>query len=359
VVVCEGAGSPAEINLRHHDLANMGLARAADLPTLVVGDIDRGGVLAAFYGTLALLEPADRRLVAGWVVNKFRGDRGVLQPGLDELQRMTGVRTLGVLPWVHGLALDAEDSLTVATGGLASGGPPRGRDGLTVAVPALPRISNVTDVDALAAEPGVVVRLTDAPVEVERADLAVVPGTKATVADLAWLRDRGIDDALSRRAAERAPILGICGGYQMLGDRIVDEVESGAGTVEGLGLLPVSTWFAEDKVLAQPRGVARFPATLPVEGYEIHHGRTQRHGGEPLVADEGCVRDAVLGTALHGLLENDAYRRALLEWVAQQRGRAFTTAATSFAEARQRRLDALGDLVADHLDTGVVRELLA
>jgi adenosylcobyric acid synthase len=360
VVVCEGAGSPAEINLRRDDLANMGLARAAGLPTLLVGDIDRGGVFAAFHGTLALLEPADQALLAGFVVNKFRGDRAVLAPGLDQLRALTGRPTLGVLPWVDGLALDVEDSLSLATGGLAAAGPPLGRDGLTVAVLALRRLSNVTDVDALAAEPGVVVRLTDSPVELERADLAVVPGTKATVADLGWLRARGLDAALRRRAAEGAPTLGICGGYQLLGREITDTVESGAGTVRGLGLLPVTTTFAAEKVLARPRARSLFPVEVEgeVEGYEIHHGRTERSGGAPLLEGEGCVEGAVLGTSWHGLLEHDGYRRALLAWVAAQRGRDFTPGAVRFAQARERRLDVLGDLVADHLDLAAVEALL-
>jgi len=361
VVVCEGAGSPAEINLRRDDIANMGLARAAGLPTIVVGDIDRGGVLAAFHGTLALLEPADQALVAGFVVNKFRGARSVLAPGLDQLTAVTGRPVLGVLPWVRGLELDAEDSLSSQARRATR--PPIGRDGIVVAVCALERTSNVTDVDALACEPGVVVRVTDSPVEVGRADLAVVPGTKATVADLAALRRSGVAAALARRAAEGAPTLGICGGYQLLGRTITDTVESGVGTVEGLGLLPVATTFATEKVLARPRGVgAAVGAGIPVEGYEIHHGRTVRHGGEPLLrvdgGDEGCVEGVVLGTSWHGLLEVDAWRRALLEWVAARRGLAFAPAATSFHSVREAHLDALGDLVAEHLDRAAVAGLI-
>jgi adenosylcobyric acid synthase len=358
VVVCEGAGSPAEINLREHDLANMGLARAADLPTLIVGDIDRGGIFAAFCGTLALLDEADRALVAGWIVNKFRGDPSVLAPGLEMLRELTARPTFGVVPWVGGLTLDVEDSLSVQTGGLARSAPPLGRDGLTVAVLALPRLSNITDVDALAAEPGVVVRITDSPVEVERADLAIVPGTKATVDDLRWVHARGLDGALAHRADVGAPVLGVCGGYQLLGERIVDLVESAAGEVAGLGLLPVTTVFAEDKVLARPRALSRFPVRADVAGYEIRHGRTERHGGDPLLDDDGCVAGTVLGTSWHGLLENDDYRRALLAWVAERQGRDFTLGTVRFAEARERRLDLLGDLVERHVDTGLVAGLL-
>jgi adenosylcobyric acid synthase len=361
-VICEGAGSPAEINLRAHDLANMGLARAADLPTVVVGDIDRGGVFAALYGTLALLDPADQALVQGFVINKFRGDRRVLQPGLDQLTALTGRPVLGVLPHAGVLGIDAEDSLALDTP-RAPAPPPLGPDGIDVAVVALSRLSNVTDVDALACEPGVTLRLTRNPADVARADLVVVPGTKATVADLRLLRDHGLDGALADRARRGEPILGVCGGYQMLGQWIDDGVESEAGVVEGLGLLPVATTFAADKVLARVRGhSALFDA--PAEGYEIHHGRVTVAGGQPLLHDEhgaaeGCVRGAVIGTSWHGLLEGDALRRALLAEVAERRGLAFTPGDVSFADVREARLDTLGDLVADHLDTAAIERLLA
>ncbi|HEX2158996.1 MAG TPA: cobyric acid synthase, partial [Actinomycetes bacterium] len=242
LVLCEGAGSPAEINLRADDLVNLGLARAVDLPVVVVGDIDRGGVFASLFGTLALLEAADQALVAGFLVNKFRGDPAILAPGLDQLGRLTGRPVLGVLPWRRGLRLDAEDSVELGTPGEGAA-PPRGTDPLQVAVIRLPWLSNFTDLDPLAAEPGVTVRFTAAPAEVLAADLAVVPGTKATVADLAWLRRSGLDRALADRTARGLPTLGICGGYQLLGHRIVDQVESRAGEVAGPSLLPVETVF--------------------------------------------------------------------------------------------------------------------
>ncbi|HSY15592.1 MAG TPA: cobyric acid synthase, partial [Jatrophihabitantaceae bacterium] len=251
VVVCEGAGSPAEINLRDRDLANMGLARLLDLPTIVVGDIDRGGVFASMFGTLAVLSPADQSLISGFVINKFRGDRRLLAPGIDMLTEMTGRPTLGVLPWLPALWLDAEDSLDLESRPISSL-PPVGEQSLRVAVVRLPRLSNVTDIDALASEPGVALRLVTGPDEIADADLVVLPGTRATVADLAWLRASGLAAALARRAAAGGAILGLCGGYQMLAATITDEIESRAGTVDGLALLPTAVRFAPTKTLGRP-----------------------------------------------------------------------------------------------------------
>jgi adenosylcobyric acid synthase len=363
VVICEGAGSPAEINLRAGDLANMGLARAADLPTLLLGDIDRGGVFAALYGTLALLEPADQALVAGFVVNKFRGDRAVLAPGLAQLEALTGRPTLGVVPWTRGLWLDVEDSLALDAP-RPDPRPALGGDRLDVAVVRLPRLSNFTDVDALAAEPGVRVAFTDRPHDVALADLAIVPGTKATVADLTWLRSRGLDHALAERAERGAPVLGICGGYQMLGTTLIDHVESGAGSIAGLRLLPVSTEFAARKVLARPAGTSPAFGGVAVSGYEIHHGRVTVTAGDPLLTttaggDEGCIAGAVLGTTWHGLLESDDFRRALLGWIADSAGRDFVPGDVCFADVREAQLDLLGDLVADHIDLDAVDQLLS
>ncbi len=380
-VICEGAGSPAEINLRDTDIANMGLARAANLPVLVVGDIDRGGVFAALFGTLALLDAGDQALVAGWIVNKFRGDPRLLEPGLRQLERLTGRPVHGVLPWRSGLWLDVEDSLDLASypataypdadsdgagSGVGSGGGDTG-DVLRVAVIRLPRLSNITDIDALRAEPGVVVGFATRPDDLADADLVVVPGTRATVEDLAWLRRRGLDAVLCARAAQGRPLLGICGGYQMLGRHIDDPVESGAGEVDGLGLLPVTTTFAPDKLLGRRAGTTS--GGLAVTGYEIRHGRLTVHdtgpaarsagtpAAEPFAAD-GVRAGAVAGTSWHGLLENDEFRREFLVDVAARAGRSFVPARTCFADVRRRRLDALGDLVADHLDTTAVRRLL-
>ncbi|MFJ6215790.1 cobyric acid synthase [Streptomyces sp. NPDC092296] len=357
VVVCEGAGSPAEINLRDRDIANMGLATAAALPVVVVGDIDRGGVFASMYGTLALLDAEDQRHVAGWLVNKFRGDVRLLQPGLDMLEKLTSRPVMGVLPMLSGLWLDAEDSLDLATAvdrggeGVAA---PYGAEVLRVAVVRLPRLSNFTDLDALAQEPGVLVRWASRPEEIADADLVVLPGTRATVADLAWLRERGLADAITRRAADGRPVLGVCGGFQMLSRLIVDRVESRAGEVPGLGLLPVRVEFAREKTLGRPVGQAYGER---VEAYEIHHGVVAVEGGEPFL--DGCRSGAVWGTTWHGALENDGFRRAFLTEVARLAGRDFTAAPdSSFAAAREQRLDRLGDLIEQHADTAALWRLI-
>lgn len=393
VVICEGAGSPAEINLRATDLANMGLARAGELPVLVVGDIDRGGVLAHLFGTLAVLEPEDQRLITGFVINKFRGDVDLLRPGLDQLAALTGRPTLGVLPYRDDLWLDAEDSLGSVSGAqIGRPGPAVGGEWLSVAAVRLPRISNSTDVEALACEPGVAVRWVTEVSQLVAADLVVVPGSKATVDDLDWLRRTGIAEELRRRAAAGRPVLGICGGYQMLGQRIIDPVESGAGAVDGLGLLDMEVEFAPEKVLCRTAAVgAPMPqsgepastAGVVASGYEIHHGRIRRTTETPWLhvtgrtdpgaggefADtaaaepsaEGAVRGAVWGTHLHGLLESDEFRRAWLTQVARAAGRTGFTVApgTRVAAVRAAQLDLLADLVAENLDVSRLERLLA
>ncbi|MFT4109986.1 cobyric acid synthase, partial [Propionicimonas sp.] len=271
LIVAEGAGSPAEINLRAGDYVNFGLARRFGLPVVLVGDIDRGGVLASVYGHWAIVDDADRATLAGYLVNKFRGDQSVLDPGLDELTARTGLPCFGVLPWLDQVWLDSEDALAFAKW-------PRlpGRAGtLRVAAIRFPRISNATDLDALAAEPGLDVYPTATPADVESADLVVLPGSRSTLADLDWLRRLGLADALVARAAAGRPILGICGGYQMLAGTIDDPVESARGTEPGLGLLPARVRFGPAKVLGRPHGEWH---GHPVIGYEIHHGVVEPSG---------------------------------------------------------------------------------
>ncbi|MET0900250.1 MAG: cobyric acid synthase [Mycobacterium sp.] len=352
VVICEGAGSPAEINLRSTDLANMGLARASDMPVIVVGDIDRGGLLAHLFGTVAVLDPQDQALIAGFVVNKFRGDPALLQPGLDQLLTLTGRPTYGVLPFVDGLWLDAEDSLSVVTNRLV-GVPsaPRGSEVLRVAAIRLPRISNSTDIEALACEPGVVVQWVTDAADIADADIVVLPGSKATVADLAWVRSRGLDDAITAHAAAGRTVLGICGGFQMLCRRIDDAVESGQGSVEGLALLDADIEFATDKTLQH--------WDTPLSGYEIHHGQVTR-SAEAAWCGVGLVRGTVYGTHWHGLLDNNELRRHWLTAAAEASGRHHFVVAddVDVPGRRDGQLDLMADVLAAHLDLDAVLALV-
>jgi adenosylcobyric acid synthase len=352
VVVCEGAGSPTEINLRRYDYVNMGLARHGRIPTVVVGDIDRGGVFASLFGTVALLDAADQALVAGFVINKFRGDETLLEPGLDQLRDLTGRPTLGVLPWEPGLWLDSEDALDL------DGRREVRADGsvLRVAVVRLPRISNFTDLDPLGIEPDVEVRFVTSAADIRAADLVVLPGSRSTIADLTWLRERGLADALALRARDGRPIMGICGGFQMLGATVDDPVgvESAPCSVSGLGLLPVATRFDSAKALRRPVGSWRGET---VDGYEIHHGQVTVGGGEDFL--DGCRSGAVWGTLWHGVFESDGFRRAFLTEVAATAGvREFAADGRSFAYARERRIDRLADLIDTHVDTEAVLALI-
>jgi adenosylcobyric acid synthase len=354
VVVCEGAGSPAEVNLREHDFINLGLARHAGMPAILVGDIDRGGVFAAMHGTLALLDEADQALVGGLVVNKFRGDRGLLRPGLDTVERVSGRPVLGVLPWLAELWLDSEDSLSVRDRPVPGDA---GGSRLRVAVVRLPRISNFTDIDALCLEPGLDVSFVADPRLLATADVVVLPGTRATIADLAWLREQGLADAVREHAARGGVVLGICGGFQMLGREIADPegVEGPPGTcVPGLGLLDAATTFGGRKVLGTPAGSG---LGVTVSGYEIHHGRVRIGSGKSFPG--GARVGGVFGTMWHGSLEGDEFRGAWLRLAAELSGRGgVETGSVSFPAARERRIDALADAIEEHLDLDAVLRLI-
>jgi adenosylcobyric acid synthase len=351
-VICEGAGSPAEINLRATDLANMGLARAADLPVILVGDIDRGGLLAHLYGTVAVLEPDDQAHICGFVVNKFRGDPDLLAPGLQQLHERTGRPTYGVIPYTDGLWLDTEDSVSVLAHRIVGAAqPPRGREWLRVAAVRLPRISNSTDIEALACEPGVLVRWVTDPADLADSDVVVIPGSKATVSDLGWLGLRGLADVITAHARQGKPVLGICGGFQMLCRHIDDPVESRAGRVDGLGLLNADIAFAPEKTLRHWDG--------PLHGYEIHHGLLERHSETDWLG-VGIRRGHVYGTHWHGLLDNDDLRRRWLADAAAAVGRSgFVVADDVDVPARRdAQLDLMADLLTAHLDVDAVVDLL-
>ncbi|AFM15127.1 adenosylcobyric acid synthase (glutamine-hydrolysing) [Mycolicibacterium chubuense NBB4] len=345
VVIAEGAGSPAEINLRAGDYVNLGLARHANLPAVVVGDIDRGGVFAAFFGTVALLSPDDQALVAGFVVNKFRGDVGLLAPGLRDLERVTGRRVFGTLPWRSDVWLDSEDALDLF--GRVSSRPGARR----VAVIRLPRISNFTDVDALGLEPDLDVVFASQAGALADAELIVLPGTRSTIADLAWLRSRGLDRAIVAHAAAGRPVLGICGGFQMLGRTVRDPagIEGAATEVAGLGLLDIETNFVAQKALRLPTGSW---LGAQAAGYEIHHGRISVGAG----VDEflgGARAGSVFGTMWHGAFEGDELRVRFL-----REALGLEPSGVSFPRARDERLDLLGDLVEQHLDVEALLALI-
>jgi adenosylcobyric acid synthase len=354
VVICEGAGSPAEINLRATDLANMGLARAAELPVIVVGDIDRGGLLAHLFGTVAVLEPDDQALIAGFVVNKFRGDPALLTPGLHQLAALTGRPTYGVVPYADELWLDTEDSVSVLANRVVwVPRPPLGEQWLRIAVVRLPRISNSTDIEALACEPGVLVRWVDDASDLSDADIVVIPGTKATVSDLAWLRDRGLAAAIVAHAAAGKPVLGICGGFQMMCSQIEDAIENGHGPVrvQALGLLDADIEFASEKTLRRWE--------LPLSGYEIHHGQVTR-SAEADWSGIGLARDSLFGTHWHGLFDNNRFRRDWLTAAAATAGRQgfVVDPDVDVPGRRESQLDTMADLLAAHLDMAAVTGLI-
>jgi len=354
-VVVEGAGSPAEINLRANDIANMGYAEAVDCPVILIADIDRGGVFAHLVGTLALLSPSEQARVRGFVINRFRGDLALLQPGLDWLERETGKPVLGVLPYLHGLDLDAEDALPRETGRDAA---------LRVVVPALPRISNHTDFDALRLHPSVDLRYVGPGQTPPAADLIVLPGSKSVRADLAWLRGNGWEAALQTHLRYGGKLLGICGGLQMLGHAIHDPhgIEGTAGSSAGFGLLDLQTTLEPDKQLRRVHGVLRLAGTAAaVDGYEIHCGVSAGAAlTRPLLrladgrADGALSADGrVAATYVHGLFDTAAACAALLRWAGLADAQAVDRAVL-----RERALDRLADAIEQHLDLAALRRLL-
>ena len=352
VIVIEGAGSPAEINLRQDDIVNMGLAELVDAPVLLAGDIDRGGVFAQLYGTVALLQPEERRRVEGLVINKFRGDVDLLKPGLVQLEALTDKPVLGVVPWLR-LDIDDEDSLAPR---LTQKGERRALD---LAVVRLPHISNFTDFSPLEEHPALSLRYAAKPAELGEPDLILLPGTKNTMGDLRWLFETGFAEKIRALCRAGTPVLGICGGYQMLGKTLSDpEGVEQQGTREGLGLLLCETVFTRDKTRTRKRAVCLggpFEGAR-LEGYEIHMGRTERLGGAAFCGfsdgtEDGAVSGHIFGTYLHGLFDSGELTVKLAEYLAERKGIEIPAAAPSDRAAyRNRQYDLLADAVRKSLD---------
>ena len=366
VIIAEGAGSPAEINLNDREIVNMSVARYLDAPVLLAADIDRGGVFASIVGTLALLEEKDRRRVKGFLINKFRGDVSLLEPGLKMLsERTEGRPTLGVIRWLGNLRLAKEDS--VALEGLSGMGASRGYPGdgdVDIAVPRFPSMANFDDLDALVLEEGVGLRFVERAADLGRPSAVLLPGSKTTLRDLKWLRDTGLADAIAEQARRGLPAAGICGGYQMLGRDIddVNGVESGGGKSPGLGLLDVSTEFSEGKQTrpVKASGMAGFGRGSAVSGYEIHMGETRLGKDAHPLFSLGEGRDGALspdgrvwGTYLHGVFDEPEFRRAWLESIGwKPRGKAL-----SLEEERESELDRLTDTVEESVNMALLNSI--
>jgi len=357
VVVVEGAGSPAEINLRANDIANMGFAEAVDCPVILIADIDRGGVFAHLVGTLALLSASEQARVTGFVINRFRGDLALLQPGLDWLEQRTGKPVLGVLPYLHGLHLEAEDAVPH---GFLSDAREEGK--LRVIVPVLPHISNHTDFDPLRLHPQIEFSFVALGETIPAADLIILPGSKSVRADLNSLREAGWEAAIQRHLRYGGKLIGICGGLQMLGQSIHDPLglEGDAGSSVGLGLLELGTTLQAEKQLRNARGTLMLEGA-PVAGYEIHAGVSAgnalqhpamrlEHGADGAISGDGQI----LATYLHGLFESSAATDALLRWAGLNE---VTT--PDYHARREADIDRLADAVERYLDTAQLQKLFA
>ena len=369
IIVIEGAGSPAEINLKQDDIVNMGLAKLVGAPVLLVGDIDRGGVFASLYGTVKLLDEDEQARVRALIINKFRGDVEILRPGLAQLEELTGKPVAGVVPYGH-FDIDDEDSLSERLDADARGAVVR------IAVVRLPRLSNFTDFAALERVPGVGIAYADKPDQLEGADTIIVPGTKATLADLKWLRESGMEAKILKQHAAGTPVFGICGGFQMLGRTVSDpENTEGGGSMRGLGLLPVDTVFRPRKMTTQARGTvgslsgvfAKLSGTA-VEGYEIHMGDTARDAdAQPFCtlirADgtevlDGCQAENAYGTYLHGVFDAPGIALGLAQALAVRKGMTLDDAVLDTAQIKEREYDRLADTVRQSLDMELIYRIL-
>ena len=356
VIVIEGAGSPAEINLKQDDIVNMGLAKLVNAPVILAGNIDPGGVFAQLYGTVALLEKEERARIVGTVINKFRGDVKILEPGLEMLEKLTGVPVLGVVPYMH-LDLDDEDSLSVRLDRKEAHRP------VDIAVIRLPRLSNFTDFTPLELHPALGVRYVSSLRELGEPDLVILPGTKNTMGDLAWLRQSGLETAVLRLYEDATPVLGICGGFQMMGEEVSDPMNTEhGGTMRGMGLLPCRTHFAPEKTQVQTKAaVTADPfCGAEVSGYQIHMGQTDTRGAKAFCtladgAADGAWKDHAYGTYIHGLFDSGEMTAKLAKWLMKRKGlEAPDLQPESHSAYQERQLDLLAQTVRQSLDMEAV-----
>lgn len=360
LIVIEGAGSPAEINLAENDFVNMGMAEIADAPVILVGDIDRGGVFAQLVGTVELLPPEQRDRICGFVINKFRGDVSILEPGLRMLEERTGIPVLGVVPYLD-VRVEEEDSLMEER-------PAESNGDVDIAVIRFPRISNATDLLPLELEEGVRVRYITSPEQMQKPDLILLPGTKSTTSDLEWMRENGLESRVLKLYSGGCPVMGICGGFQMLGEEIHDprHVE-GIEDMRGMGLLPMTTEFAPEKTLRNVTGEVEeldgFWAPLSgkkIRGYEIHMGSSENRGGDvfSVIGGEsgGAVGERVLGTYLHGIFEEDEFRGAFLSLFSGKRPS--EQKPVSFLAQQEKQYDLLADALRESLDMAKIRKII-
>lgn len=368
IIVIEGAGSPAEINLKADDFVNMGMAKLAEAPVLLVGDIDRGGVFAQLYGTVKLLDEDEQDIIKGIIINKFRGDISLLQDGLTQIENLTNKKVIGVVPMLD-VDIDDEDSLSSRLGSKSA-------DGLIdIAVIRLGKISNFTDMAALEAEENVSVRYVSNVKELGNPDMIIIPGTKNTIEDLLLLRSSGLEAQIKKKANSGTVIIGICGGYQMLGETITDEnnqESSSVSSVEGMGLLPVDTVFSTEKFTTKTKGTILDTcgklsnmSQLNVEGYELHMGQSViREGSEatPFIKvddsrSDGCALGNIYGTYIHGFFDSDEIRHSILEKLASEKGISLDNT-ISRKEYKEMQYDKLADGVRESLDMDLIYKIL-
>jgi adenosylcobyric acid synthase len=372
MIVLEGAGSPAEINLMDMDIVNMPMARYARAPVVLVGDIDKGGVFASLYGTVKLLG-RDGHAIRGFLINKFRGDVEILRPGFGMMEAKTGVPVIGVLPFVSDLGLPEEDGVALSAG--ARYGGPSGKGSIRIVIVRLAFISNFTDFDPFFHEPDVDVLFSTSGADIENADFVIIPGTKNTVRDLMLLKERGLDNHVRRAVEKGVMVMGMCGGYQILGRKIYDPdgVESTYGEIDGLGLLDIETTFTAEKstrrVMAVPAKAA--PArSYHLKGYEIHMGETMGDVGlfrvrnlspganQPSSYLDGSERGSCWGTYIHGIFDNDGFRRDLINNLRVKRGLSHLDPCCSYSAVKERAIDGLAEMLKSHIDMDAVKRMV-